>query len=346
MRSITIDGKVINETRPPYFIAEIGHNHGGDLDVCKRMFEAAKINGASAVKLQKRTNDKLFMKRLYDAPYDNENSFGRTFGEHREALEFDWDQYWELKDCAERLGITFFATAFDPWAADFLADLDMPAFKVASGDIKNLPLLKHIDGYGRPMIISTGGAVIEDVLGAMDTIKYSPVAFLYCVAKYPCEIADLDFNVISEWNHLFPDVVFGFSDHSTTIITPVLAYDKGALIIERHFTLNRSAKGTDHPFSLEPHGLSQVVKYLRYSHETRGNGIKRPLPGEEGPLKKMGKALWLNRDMKAGETITVNDIQIKSPMAKIGPERLGEVLGKQLLVDGSSALELDWEHLI
>ena len=152
MRKIVIAGREISDKTKPFIIAEIGHNHGGDLELCKKMFTAAKEVGADAVKLQKRDNKNLYTKAFYTSVYNSENAFGPTYGAHREALEFGWKEYQALKKHAAKLGIIFFATAFDFNSADFLAKLKLPCFKVASGDISNIPLLIHIAKKKKPML--------------------------------------------------------------------------------------------------------------------------------------------------------------------------------------------------
>src|SRR6266480_5327724 len=156
-RRLTIDGREIRDDRPCYVIAEVGHNHQGEIETAKRLIDAAKECGADAVKLQKRANRSLYTREFYEQPYDNEFSFGRTYGEHREALELSPDDYRELQAHAREVGITCFAAAFDFESADLLAELDVPAFKFASGDIRNTPLLRHVARFGKPMILSTGG---------------------------------------------------------------------------------------------------------------------------------------------------------------------------------------------
>ncbi|MBW2412708.1 MAG: N-acetylneuraminate synthase family protein, partial [Deltaproteobacteria bacterium] len=205
MRKLTIDGKTIQDKDDCWVIAEIGHNHQGKLETAKEMFRVAKECGADAVKLQKRDNRKLYTKAGYDKPYENENSYGATYGEHREALEFGWYEYSELKDYAKEIGITFFATAFDFSSADFLAKLDMSAFKIASGDLKNIPLLTHIAGFQKPMVMSTGGGTMEDVNRAYDAIMpiNTQLALLQCTAGYPAEFEELNLRVITTFRERF-----------------------------------------------------------------------------------------------------------------------------------------------
>src|SRR5690348_8246576 len=162
-RPLIIDHRVISDDSDCCVIAEIGDNYQGSLKTAIELFKAAAECGVHAAKLQKRDNRGLYTKAAFDKPYDNENSFGATYGEHREALEFGKVEYEELQAEAQRVGTAFFATAFDIRSADFLAELGVPAYKIASGDLKNTPLLKHVAKIGKPMIVSTGGGTMDDV---------------------------------------------------------------------------------------------------------------------------------------------------------------------------------------
>src|SRR3954452_22434926 len=188
-RRLTIDGVEIHDGGECYVIAEIGHNHQGDVGIAKRLIDAAKECGVDAVKLQKRSNRALYTRDFYEQPYDNELSFGRTYGEHREALELSKDEYRELLDHARARDITLFATAFDFESADELAELGVPAFKFASGDLRNTPLQRHVAGFGVPMFLSTGGATLPDVERAVETIVpiNDQLAVLQCTAAYPAD---------------------------------------------------------------------------------------------------------------------------------------------------------------
>ncbi|NEO49324.1 MAG: N-acetylneuraminate synthase, partial [Moorea sp. SIO4A3] len=268
-RRLTINGFEINDDSDCFVIAEIGNNHQGSLEKCKEMFRIAKECGANAVKLQKRDNRALYTKAAFDRPYDHENSFGLTYGEHREFLEFGAYEYQELKKYAEEVGITFFSTAFDIPSADFLGELDMPAYKIASGDLKSLPLIKHVAQFQKPMIVSTGAATLEDVQRVYDAIMpINPqLCILQCTASYPADFEELDLKVIETYRELFGDIVIGLSSHDNGIAMAVAAYVLGARVIEKHFTLNRAMKGTDHAFSLEPTGLRKMVRDLRRTRQ-------------------------------------------------------------------------------
>ena len=312
-----------------YVIAEIGHNHQGSLQKARELFREAKLAGAHAVKLQKRDNRGLYTRAAYNKPYDNENSFGATYGEHREFLEFGSREYKDLQRYARELEVDFFATAFDLASADFLAALDVPAYKIASGDLKSTPLLKHVAAFGKPIIISTGGALIDDVQRAYDTIMpINPqLGILQCTAGYPASFEELDLRVVSQFRERFPGAVIGYSGHDNGIAMPVAAYVLGARIVEKHFTLNRAMKGTDHAFSLEPVGLRKMVRDLERTHQALGDGEKKLYDSEKAPIVKMGKSLVVARDLPAGHVLGRDDVVMKSPGGGISPYELDNVIG-------------------
>lgn len=301
MREITIAGHRIADDTDAWTIAELGHNHGGSLNTCKQMISAAAEAGADAVKLQKRDNRTLYTQEAYDRPYDSENSFGRTYGEHREALEFDLAQYRKLRVEAIACDVAFMATAFDQRSADLLATLDpfpihsslgLAAFKIASNDVINLPLLKHVAMFGKPMIVSTGAASQQDVDRAINTIWpiNQRLAILQCTAIYPVRVEHLNLNVITTYRERYPELVIGLSSHYSGISDAIAAYVLGARIFEKHFSLDRTSKGTDHPFSLEPKGFSKMVSYLRKVRLMMGSKDKQCLDEEMPAIEKMRKS--------------------------------------------------------
>ena len=332
MRKLDIAGKTIDDSSDCYVIAEIGHNHQGKLETAKELFRAAKECGADAVKLQKRDNLNLYTKEMYNKPYDHENSFGSTYGEHREALEFGWEAYQELMQYSREIGVTLFATAFDFASADFLAKLDVPAFKIASGDLKNIPLLTYIARFKKPMIVSTGGGTLADVQRAYDAIMpiNQQLCLLQCTAGYPAAFGELNLKVISTFRDRFPNIVIGLSSHDNGISMPVAAYMLGARVIEKHFTLNHTWKGTDHAFSLEPIGFRKMVRDLQRLRLAIGDGVKKTYESEVTPLVKMGKKLVAARDLPAGHALHPSDIAIKSPGGGLNPYELDKIIGRTL----------------
>jgi sialic acid synthase len=335
MAKLQVNSNVVDDASDMYVIAEIGHNHQGNVEKCKELFRAAKSAGAHAVKLQKRDNRALFTREAYDKPYDNPNSFGETYGAHREFLEFGWDEYVELKRFAAELGLDFFSTAFDMPSAEFLAKLGVPAFKMASGDLKSIPLLKHVASLGKPMFVSTGGATMDDVRRAYEAIiPINPqLCLMQCTAGYPPEWNELNLRVIESFRREFPKAVIGFSSHDNGIAMSIAAYMLGARAIEKHFTLNRAMKGTDHAFSLEPIGLTKMVRDLRRLRVALGDGVKRTYDSEKLPLTKMGKSLYAARALAKGHQLKSSDIVMKSPGGGLAPYELERLVGKRLAVD-------------
>ncbi len=339
MREINFDGTVVNDQSDCYVIAEIGNNHQGDMEKAKALIKAAYDAGADAVKFQKRDNEALFTKNLYHAPYDNPNSYGSTYGEHRNFLELNIDQFKDLQAFSNQLGITFFATPFDFPSSSQLAEMDLPVYKMASADLRNIPFLKHVASFGKPIIISTGGATLEDVERAYDAIMpiNKQLCILQCTAAYPCEFEDLNLRVIETYREQFPDVVIGLSSHANGIAMGPVAYMLGARVIEKHFTVNRAWKGTDQCFSLEKTGLEKLVRDLKRTRVALGDGTKRMLECESKPMHKMRKKIVVTRDLPAGHVLCPDDICFKCPGDGLSPYEINDVLGRKL----SKSLQMD-----
>lgn len=346
MKSFTVGRHTVSQKGPCYVIAEIGNNHQGELKTALKMIRVAAGMGVDAVKFQKRDNQALFTKAMYNKPYDNENSYGATYGEHRNYLEFDRDEYLELKACAEECDVDFIVTPFDFNSVDFLEDIGLDAYKVASADITNTPLLAYIAQTGRPMFVSTGAATLGEVQLAYQAMRAinDQICLLHCTAGYPTEYENLNLNAISSLREAFPDAVIGYSGHDYGILAPSIAYMLGATVVEKHFTLNRSWKGTDHKFSLEPTGLHKMVRDLRRVDVSLGDGKKEIKPFEVDARKKMGKSLYAARTLRAGSVVTRDDIVIKSPGGGLEPYHLEQLIGKRLCVDVPEEVPLAFNH--
>jgi N-acetylneuraminate synthase/sialic acid synthase len=333
VRELVVDGRTITRDGPAYVIAEIGHNHQGELEKAKALIHAARECGVDAVKFQKRNNRVLFTRAFYDSPYENENSFGATYGAHRDALELSEPDWFELSQYAREEGVAFVAAAFDEPSADFLAGLGVDAFKFASGDLSNVPFLRYVAAFGKPMFLSTGGGTIEDVDRAVEAVTAvdPQLCVLHCTASYPAEVEDLNLAVIGTLRDRYPELVIGLSDHHNGIAMAPVAYMLGARVFEKHFTLNHAWKGTDHAYSLMPDGMRRFVRDLRRVPLSLGDGVKRRLPSEERPLQKMGKQLVAARDLAAGHALATGDLIAKSPADRgLPPYELDGLLGRVL----------------
>ena len=334
-RSFSIGTATITDDTVPYVVAEIGANHQGDMETAKKMIQAAALAGADAVKFQKRDNKALFTEAAYNAPYESENAFGHTYGEHREALEFGRDEYVELIKESQSQGIEFFATPWDFPSVDFLEDLNVPAYKVASCDLTNTPLLRYIASKGRPTIISTGGGTLEAVDRAVGVVQGegAPLAVMQCTSGYPPRFDELNLSVISTFRDRYPGVTIGYSGHDSGIAMALVASVLGARIIEKHFTLNRAMKGTDHAFSLEPDGLRKMVRDLGRAHDALGDGVKRSYESEAAPLKKLSKMIVAKEALPAGHVLSSADFEYRSPGHGVAPADSDVLVGRALVKD-------------
>lgn len=315
MRTLRIAERLIADSEPCYVIAEVGHNHGGSVETAVKMIHVAAAAGVDAVKLQKRQNKTLYSEQLLAQPYENENSYGKTYGEHRDALELGVTGYSACLSAARQANVACFATAFDEASADFLMEAGVPAIKIASGGLTDKALLKHVAALHVPIILSTGGGTFKEIDAAVHTVAayHNQLAILQCSAIYPIrDWTQHNLRVIATLRDEYPDLVIGWSGHDNGIAMAVAAYTLGARIIEKHVTLDRSSKGTDHAYSLEPAGLTKMCRDLKRAHLALGDGVKRVYEAERGPLAKMRR-----RETPEGLRITgeLRDVLPVSPVA-------------------------------
>lgn len=298
----------------PFVVAEIGCNHQGNVDVALDMVEAAANCGASAVKFQKRDNKALFRSCLFNSEYDNPNSYGFTYGEHRNRLELNHDDFLRIIKCAHHNNISIQITPFDFPSLKFCQQLPFDAYKIASADIVFPQLIHLVCETTKPVFVSSGGCSEKEILDAAQLINsyHSQCAFYHCTAAYPAPIKDMNLSYISRLGELLPEgFVVGLSDHENGIDAAVVAYMLGARVFEKHFTLDRSWKGTDQSFSLEPTGLKKLVRNLKRIDELLGEGSKQIFDSEKKPLSKMIKSLVFSRDVPAGTPVDESMISFK-----------------------------------
>ncbi len=333
------------ETRQPFVIAEIGHNHRGSLETALQMIRTAAQCGAHAVKFQKRQNRSLYTRAMYEQPYEHEHSYGDTYGSHRERLEFGIVEYRQLKKEAESCGIEFMCAPFDFESVDFLDELDVGSFKFASADLTNIPLLQYAASRKKPLFISTGAATWEEIDMAYDAIRKleERICLLHCVCEYPAEYDHLNLNAVAEMKKRYPEAIIGYSGHDNGILAAAIAYQLGARVFEKHFTLNHAWKGTDHAFSLEPEGLRKQVRDLERISDMLGDGQKIVHDYEMPARRKMGKSLYAARPLPAGYRLTENDIVIKSPGGFLPPYQIQNVIGQVLVVAVDAEAPLGFE---
>jgi len=323
------------KTLDPFVIAEIGHNHKGSLEIAKELFFSAKSCGADAVKLQKRSNVDLYTNDFYNRIYESENSYGKTYGQHREYLEFGKKEYKDLIKYAKKIDLEFLCTPFDFVSLIFLEELNIKAYKIASADLVNLPLQTAIAKTKKPIFLSTGGGNFVDIDRAVKNISKinKKLSILHCTAAYPVELKDMHLNVIKVLKKKYPNNPIGLSDHENGIDAAPLGYMLGARIFEKHFTLDRSWKGTDHAFSLEPEGLRKLIRNLRRIPLILGSKNKKILSSEKMPLQKMYKSIVASRDLKKDTILKYSDISFKSPGGGLKPYEYKKILNKKTKIE-------------
>jgi sialic acid synthase len=301
------DKQLLNKN--PFVIAEVGQNHNGNLDLAREYIRIFAYEGADAVKFQTRNNKYLFSQKAYEAPYASENAFAETYGAHREKLELKPEWLPILKEDCIKYGVKFMSTPFDEPSLELLMSIEVDILKIASFDIGNLPFINRIALTDKPVIMSVGGGKIEQIRSSVDVLlkQHTKLAILHCVSEYPCEYDRLGLDSIEILIKEFPHCIIGSSDHFNGILSGPVAYLKGARIFEKHVTLNRASKGTDHSFALEPEGFRKFVRDIK-----RVGLMLPPKPseelGSEKVFKKLGKSLVAYKQIKAGEKITIDHL--------------------------------------
>lgn len=334
-QNISIANRKIGLDQPPYIIAELSANHNGSMETALEIIKQAKICGADAVKLQTYKADTItlnsqneeFMIRggLWD---------GQSLYELYEKAHLPWDWHKPLFDYARELDITIFSSPFDNTAVDLLEDLNTPAYKIASFEAVDLPLIRYVASTGKPMIISTGMADAEEIQEAIDAARAGgckELAILHCVSGYPAPSEDYNLCTIPDMMQRF-GLVTGLSDHTLDNTTAIASVVLGASIIEKHFTLDRNAGGPDDSFSLEPKDLTALCHDSKTAWQALGKVDYGRKASEQGNIK-FRRSLYFVKDLKAGDIITEDAVRSVRPGFGLAPKFLDEVIGKKVKID-------------
>jgi N-acetylneuraminate synthase len=333
--AIYIAGRRIASDAPPYIIAELSANHNGRLETAMRIVEEAKKAGADAVKLQTYRPDTITLDcdsedfKIHGGLWD-----GRTLYELYQEAHMPWEWHKPLFEHARSLGITIFSTPFDNTAVDLLEDLNAPAYKIASFEAVDLPLIKYVASTGKPMIISTGMADAEEIQEAIDAAREGgckELAILHCVSGYPAPAADYNLRTIPDMIQRF-GLVTGLSDHTLDNTTAIVSVAMGASIIEKHFTLNRNGGGPDDSFSLEPAEMAALCRDCKTAWEALGKVDYGRKSSEQGNVK-FRRSLYFVKNLKAGDVITPDSIRSVRPGYGLPPKLLHLLIGKILKRD-------------
>jgi len=333
MKTVTIAHKTIGEGSPVFIIAEAGCNHNGDSGLAKRLVDVAAEAGADAVKFQTFIADELVTHQAEKADYQkiNTGNGNETQCAMLKKLELSFDNFKTLKVYCESKDIVFLSTPFDSRSVDFLDELEIPAFKIASGEITNIPFLSYIACKKKPVILSTGMSTLEEVEKAEEALRQThnaELVLLHCTSEYPAPAEDVNLRAMNTLYHRFK-VPVGLSDHTLGIEIPLAAVALGASVIEKHFTLTKDLPGPDHTLSLEPQELIRLVQSIRSVEKALGDGIKAPAESEKYIIDTARKSIVAATNIKKGEPFSEHNLTVKRPGTGMSPARWNDVLGRR-----------------
>lgn len=338
----------MRDLRKTLIIAEAGVNHNGSPDLARRLVDAAKKAGADAVKFQTFQAEKLASRTARKAAYQKKRTAsGESQLEMLRALELNTKAHRMLLSHCKKAGITFLSSPFDEESADLLESLGVSLLKIPSGEITNLPFLRHVAGKKIPLILSTGMTTLGEVEEALETISsIAPIAvtLLHCVTEYPAPYEQVNLLAMETLRKAFR-VPVGYSDHTPGIEVPIAAVALGAAVIEKHFTLDKNLPGPDHKASLDPDEFAQMVSAIRRVESALGDGIKRPADCERKNMAIARKSLVALRDIRPGERLTRDMVTVKRPGNGIPPRDLEKVLGLQVVKAVGADEVLTWDKL-
>jgi N-acetylneuraminate synthase/N,N'-diacetyllegionaminate synthase len=343
---VKIGNKLIGEEEPCFIIAEAGVNHNGSVEQAKKLIDAAKDAEADAVKFQTFNAEKVVIEKAEKAEYQKETTGGGTQYGMLKNLELSEEDFKELADYAKKAGILFLSSPFDKESVDLLDGINVPAFKIASGEITNFPLLKHIAKKEKPIILSTGMSTLGEVEEALNVIRSEgaeDVILLHCVSDYPASIEDVNLRAMETLKQAFR-IPVGFSDHTLGITMPIAAVAMGACVIEKHFTLDRTLPGPDHSFAIEPDELREMERGIREVEKARGGGIKEKseLESEEMYIKAR-RSIHAKVNIPKGTKIKKDMLIIKRPGYGIKPKFIDMVVGREAKKDIKADGWITWD---
>ena len=345
MQAITINGRKIGNEHPPFIIAELSANHNGSIERAFQTMNAAHLAGVDAVKIQTYTPDTITIDcdREDFIIRDGLWSGQKLYDLYKKAhTPFEWHK--PLFDHAQKKGITLFSTPFDESAVDLLEELGVPAYKIASFELVDLPLIRYVARTGKPMIMSTGMASLDEISEALEAAKEEgcrDLALLHCVSSYPTSIEQAQLRQINTLRKEFQTIV-GLSDHSMGALAAITSIALGASIVEKHFTLNRSHKGPDSEFSIEPDEMKTLCHETRMAWQSLGSETF-VRPKSESTCHPLRRSIYFVRDMKAGEKIGPKDIKRIRPGFGLSPKYFETLIGKRLAVDVDFGTPTNWE---
>lgn len=346
--AIRIEGRAVGDGEPCFIIAEAGVNHNGDLRLARKLIDAAKKSGADAVKFQTFKASSLVTPDTRKADYQKKNDPGSsTQLEMLKKLELTDNDFEKLSAYAKRKGIIFLSTAFDDASLELLIRLGVPAFKIPSGEITNIPFLEKIALLKKPVILSTGMATMDEVTTAVGHLRRNgctDIILLHCTTSYPAPPESVNLNVMDTLREAF-GLSVGYSDHTEGCFVPVAAVAKGACVIEKHFTLDRNLSGPDHAASVEPVELQLMIESIRQVERILGSGIKKPDPCEMNNRDIVRKSIIAAEKIPKGSILRESMLVLKRPGTGIEPRFLNDLVGKPVKKTIAKDTIITWDMI-
>ncbi len=318
-----------------YIIAEAGVNHNGSFDLACKLVDAAKSSGVDCIKFQTFKAKNLVSRNAQKADYQKDTTGEGAQVHMLEKLELSYDEFQKLKEYCDQVGICFLSTPFDFDSIDFLDSIDMPFWKIPSGEITNYPYLIKIAKTRKPVVMSTGMCELAEIEAAITVLRENgtkEIKLLHCNTEYPTPFEDVNLRAMQTMHDAF-GLEVGYSDHTKGIEVPVAAVALGATVIEKHFTLDRNMEGPDHKASLEPEELAAMVTSIHHIEKALGTGDKTPSPSEKKNIFVARKSLVAKTAIKAGETLTEKNVTVKRPGNGISPMKWNDIIGKKAIRD-------------
>jgi len=346
MEGFEFCGQPIGDGHPPFIVAEVGFNHNGDVALCRQMIQAAKENGADAVKLQTFVAERLYSKGFIASdPADAEKKI--PLYEFFKRSELQPSEYEALFDFAREMGIPLFSTPFDEGSLDMLVDLGLPAIKIASPDLTHFNLIKHAAGKNLPLVLSTGMGNLDEIARAVDVVQEAGnerIVLLHCVSSYPARHEEMNMRCLSELKTRF-ELPVGLSDHTTDNLSAIIATTLGAVMIEKHFTVDRNLPGADNAISIEPHELKALKQATMNVGKILGDGKRKLQPSEVAVKQTARRSLVARVDIASGTVLTAELIAAKRPGKGIPVEDLEKVLGRKTKSPVLAEEVLTWDSI-
>lgn len=329
-----------------YIIAEAGVNHNGDINLAYKLIDAAKKCGVDCIKFQTFKTENLVTKTAKKAEYQVENTKNNDSQfAMLKKLELSYDDFKSLKEYCDKIDIEFMSTPFDNDSVDLLEKLNMKTYKISSGDITNKPFLEYVASKNKPIILSTGMCTMDEVQDAVSWIEKAgnkQITLLHCTSNYPTPYSDVNMNAMITLDNAFPYPT-GYSDHTKGIIIPIMAVSMGAVVIEKHFTLDKNMEGPDHKASLDVNELREMVKAIRDIESAKGSGEKQPAESELSTREVARKSIVAAREIKKGHVITREDLCLKRPGDGILPKEIDKIIGKTAVTNIDEDMKLTIE---